>query len=132
MIRYCIRHRYNNSHKNIHNISNRYKYFKGSCSACFYPWCNKCGLRKFICSHAFGMMVVFSSLLFLVEWLEDENYYVETFFLFISFLKKIWVFVFTKFVSLTIFICRWLNTYNFESYRKELLIYICIYSVAKV
>ena len=46
------------------------------------------------------MMVVFSSLLFLVEWLEDENYYVETFFLFISFLKKIWVFVFTKFVPL--------------------------------
>ena len=78
------------------------------------------------------MMVVFSSLLFLVEWLEDENYYVETFFLFISFLKKIWVFVFTKFVSLTIFICRWLNTYNFESYRKVLLIYICIYSVTKL
>ena len=45
---------HNNSHKNIHNISNRYKYFNGSSSACFYPWCNKCGLRKFICSHAFG------------------------------------------------------------------------------
>ena len=26
----------------------------GSSTACFYPWFNECGLRKFVSSHAFG------------------------------------------------------------------------------
>ena len=54
LIRRCITMSHNNSHKNIRNISNRSKYFNVSSSAFFYTLCNKCGLRKFICSHGFG------------------------------------------------------------------------------